>query len=68
LLVAGCPSGSGFLLDRQKVDVGRNYSIASTRHTGVDNATVGKLEQDIAKSQAQLILFHDLYTPQTSLC
>jgi len=52
LLVAGCPSRSGFLLDHQKVDVGRNYSVASTRHTGVDDATEGKLEHDIARSEA----------------
>ncbi len=52
LLVAGCPSGSGFLLNGQKVDLGRNYPVASTRHTGIDNATKGKLEHDIARSEA----------------
>jgi hypothetical protein len=60
LLVAGCPSGSGFLLDRQKVDVGRNYSVASTRHTGVDNATERELEHKVTRSEAQLSLSHDL--------
>jgi hypothetical protein len=52
LLVAGCPSGSGFLLNGHKVDPGRDYSVASTRHTGVDDMTEGKLEHDIATSEA----------------
>jgi hypothetical protein len=68
LLVAGCPSGSGFLVNGQKVDVRRDYSVASTRHTGVDNATEGELEHDITRSQAQLGPFHDLYRSQTGLC
>jgi hypothetical protein len=52
LLVAGCPSGSGFLLNGQKVDRRRNYSVASARHTSVDDATEGKLEHDITRSEA----------------
>jgi hypothetical protein len=68
LLVAGCPSGSGFLLNGQNVDVGRNYSVASTRHTGVDDVTEGELENDITRSEALLSLFHDVYTAHTGLC
>jgi hypothetical protein len=52
LLIAGCPDGSGFLANGQNVEVGRNYSLASTRHTGIDNATEGELENDITRSQA----------------
>jgi hypothetical protein len=39
-----------------------------TCHTGVDDATEGKLEHDIARSEAWLSLFHDVYTAQTELC
>jgi hypothetical protein len=38
LPVAGCPNGGGFLVNGHDVDVRRNYSVASTCHTGVDNA------------------------------
>src|ERR1700731_1318095 len=35
LPVAGCPNGGGFLVNGHDVDVRRNYSVASTCHTGV---------------------------------
>jgi hypothetical protein len=34
------------------VDVRRNYSVASTCHTGVDNEPEWELEHDIARSEA----------------
>src|SRR5580704_6221128 len=52
LPVAGGPNGGGFLVNGHDVDVRRNYSVASTCHTGVDNAPEWKLEHDIARSEA----------------
>jgi hypothetical protein len=52
LPVAGCPNGGGFLVNGHDVDVRRNYSVASTCHTGVDNAPEWELEHDIARSEA----------------
>jgi hypothetical protein len=52
LPVAGCPNGGGFLVNSHDVDVSRNYSVASTCHTGVDNAPEWELEHDIARSEA----------------
>jgi hypothetical protein len=42
-------SRNGFLVNGHDVDPRRNYSLPSTRHTGVDNTTIGKLEHDIAR-------------------
>jgi hypothetical protein len=50
--VAGCPSGKGFLVNGHDVDARRNYSFPSTRHTSIDNTTVGKLEHNIAGAEA----------------
>jgi hypothetical protein len=67
LLAAGCPRGIGFLMNGLNVDPRRYYPVASTRHPSVNNATERELEYDIAKSEAQLRLFHYVYTPQTGL-
>ena len=48
----GCPSGVRFLVNGHDVDLRRNYSVASTRRAGVDNATEGELEHEIARSEA----------------
>src|ERR1700720_4602428 len=48
LPAAGCPNGGGFLVNGPEFDVRRNYSVASTCHTGVDNAPEWELEHDIA--------------------
>jgi hypothetical protein len=52
LLIAGRASGKSFLVNGHDLDAGRNYSLPSTRHTGIDNPTVGKLEHDIAGLEA----------------
>jgi hypothetical protein len=52
LLVAECPSGNSFFVNGHDLDARRNYSLPSTRHTGIDNPTVGKLEHDIAGLEA----------------
>jgi len=65
--VAGCPSGKGFLVNGHDVDARRNYSFPSTRHTSIDNTTVGKLEHDIAGLKPWLSLLHDAYKAQTGL-
>jgi hypothetical protein len=49
------------------VDARRNYSFPSTRHTSIDNTTVGKLEHDIAGLKPWLSLMHDAYKAQTGL-
>jgi hypothetical protein len=46
--ITRCPSRGGFLVNGHDVDPPRNYSLPSTRHTGIDNTTIGKLEHDIA--------------------
>ena len=50
-----------------KIDAGRNYSIASARHAGIDNATERKLEHHITTSQTSLARFHEVDAAQTGL-
>ena len=52
LFIAGRPSGNSFLVNGHDLDAVRNYSLPSTRHTGVDNTPVGKLEHNIAGLEA----------------
>ena len=65
LLRARCPSGSGFLVNGLNVDPRRNYPVSSTRHTRINNATERELEHDIARCEAQLRRFHEVYAAQT---
>jgi hypothetical protein len=51
-----------------KINASGNYSVASTRHPGVDNATEGELEHDVADSEAKPSFFHRLHTAQPGLC
>jgi hypothetical protein len=41
LSIVGRPSGNRFFVNRHDLDARRNYSLPSTRHTGVDNTPVG---------------------------
>jgi len=68
LLVAGCPNGSGLLVNGHKIDTRRDYSVASTRHAGIDDVTEGELEHDIAKSETSLGRLHEVDAAQTGLC
>jgi hypothetical protein len=43
LTLLGAPKGSGFLVEAHQIDGRRNYSVASTRHPGIDDATEGEL-------------------------
>ena len=67
LLVAGCSNASGFLVNVHKIDARRNYTVASTRHPGVDNAPERELEHHIAKSEPSLGRFHEVDTAEPGL-
>jgi hypothetical protein len=54
-------------MNGQNVDDRRNYPMAATRHTGVNNATEGVLERDIAGCEARLRPFDDAHAAQTGL-
>jgi hypothetical protein len=68
LLREGYPNGSSFLVNVHEIDAGRDYSVASTRHARIDDATEGELEHDIPHSETLLCCFHEMDTAQTGLC
>jgi len=55
-------------VEAHQIDGRRNYSVASTRHPGIDDATEGELEHDIAKPETSLGRFDQVQTPQPRLC
>src|SRR6202022_359355 len=68
LLAGGVPHGSGFLVNSHKVETRRHYSVASTRHAGIDDAPERELEHEIPYSEAPLGRFHEVDTAQPGLC
>jgi hypothetical protein len=67
LLVASRPYGSGFLVNNHKIDTRRDYSLASTRHAGIDDVTEGELEHDVANSETSLGRLHEVDAKQIGL-
>jgi hypothetical protein len=51
-----------------KIDTKRDFSLAFTRHAGMDDVTEGELEHDIAKSETSLGRLHEVDAKQIGLC
>jgi hypothetical protein len=55
-------------VNSHKVETRRHYSVASTRHAGIDDAPERELEHQIPYSETQLGRFHEVDTTQPGLC
>lgn len=54
-------------MNGHKIDTKRDYSLAFTRHAGMDDVTEGELEHDIAKSETSLGRLHEVDAKQIGL-